>query len=322
MHSVLQGPFHPRDMKFSLACVKIQTAGRLRRAKKKLPRVREHELQLVEQIQGASVIQSRLQGRQAVERTRRKRQAAQARLIAGNCAATTIQSHVRTKFARVHRSQTMSAIKIQAQIRAQQGRRHAVQMMQAQKKVMPLAMTGTVQGRSGWYETLKYEVSDENEMVLQSYVVYFNVPAKKKKPKTRQTVCQDRKGRQTRTTMAGNASSRKTEKQGSARKQVCAQEKQGKQAKQAKQAKQDLPNTFGAPRTIGMEWGRWVPVEGPVSRAEWAGAREITKLRAAVHLVSRRNAILGYGWIGQQSGSDFSDIAGPTLGVFASSDRF
>jgi hypothetical protein len=29
-----------------------------------------------------------------------------------------------------------------------------------------------------------------------------------------------------------------------------------------------------------------------------------------------------YGWIGQQSGSGFSDIAGPTLGVFASSDRF
>ena len=30
----------------------------------------------------------------------------------------------------------------------------------------------------------------------------------------------------------------------------------------------------------------------------------------------------GYGWIGQRSSSGFFDIAGPTMGVFASSDRF
>jgi hypothetical protein len=33
-------------------------------------------------------------------------------------------------------------------------------------------------------------------------------------------------------------------------------------------------------------------------------------------------AWINYGWIGQEAGSGFCDIARPTLGVFASLDRF
>jgi hypothetical protein len=39
-------------------------------------------------------------------------------------------------------------------------------------------------------------------------------------------------------------------------------------------------------------------------------------------IVSVFNGSLVYGWIGQGSGSGFSDIARPTLGGFASLDRF
>jgi hypothetical protein len=68
--------------------------------------------------------------------------------------------------------------------------------------------------------------------------------------------------------------------------------------------------------------GGWVKVRQKKLNAATHGNKVIEGLIAPISgPIGAYRASIAYGWIGQRSGSGFSDIAGPTLGVFASLDR-